>query len=49
MTVMNLLCLLGIHDWKYLSNTHDSDRQCSRCSKIQSASYDMATGETIYK
>ena len=46
----SLLCMLGIHDWEYLFDTHDSDRRCSRsgCKKLQSASYDMAIGETIY-
>ena len=45
----SLLGLLGIHDWKFSSKSHDSDRYCSRCSKYQSASYDMATGETMYQ
>ena len=44
-----LLCMFGIHKWKYTSSSHDADRICDRCSRYEIASYDMAYGCTFYE
>ncbi len=44
-------CLLGFHDW-LLSNALirlGTVRQCRRCLRMESASYDMADGGTIWE
>ena len=39
-----ILCLLGIHDWKYLYHTPGVDRVCTRCKKEQNVDYNMDGG-----
>lgn len=48
MNLGNFLCKIGIHDWLYTSTHHYADRYCRRCGAHRLASYDMATGETVY-
>jgi hypothetical protein len=40
----NILCLIGIHFWKYDA----TGRICKICQKFERAEYDMAYGETYY-
>ena len=45
-----LLCYLGLHDWRYASNTiAKCDRNCERCDKWQHSAYDMTNGETMWR
>lgn len=46
--MVKMFCNIGVHDWQYSSERYDACRECRRCHKTQMASYDMATGETVY-
>ena len=45
---MRFLCWLGIHKWRYWKAPWRV-RKCKRCFKLQTASYDMSYGETIWE
>lgn len=45
---MRILCLFGIHSWEYFKAPWRV-RKCTKCLKLQTASYDMSYGETIWK
>lgn len=42
-------CVLGFHEWRYHGKISKWNRECWKCKKKQKASYNMATGETIWE